>query len=324
MFFKNKSVLVAGGTGLVGIPLVRLLIEQEANVRIASIDDKSRAHPRADFHKVDLTDYDNCLKVCQDMDYVFNLLCIKGSPDAVKKYPATMMRPMILFNTHLFDAARQAKVRGFLYTSSVGVYYPASIYHEDDTDRTPAPPADFAGRAKLFGEWYATAQRVEHNWNITIVRPANVYGPYDNFDSLNATAVPSLIKRALTENPMTVWGDGSPIRDFIHAEDIAMGMLIIAEKNPNQPVNLGSGAGVTIRELVETIVSVLNTKPEIIWDKSKPNGDAKRILNTSRAKELGFEPKIGLRQGIKDTIEWYGSHMNETGKRYDIFNNAHN
>ncbi len=320
MFFKNKNVLIAGGTGMVGIQLAKLLDEQDANLRIASMDDKSRAHPKADFHKVDLTDYDNCLKVCRDMDYVFNLLCAKGSPDTVKKYPATLMRPMILFNTNLFDAAREAKVGGFLYTSSVGVYYPASIYHEDDTECTPPPPVDFAGRAKLFSEWYATALRNEHDWNITIVRPANIYGPYDNFDSVNAMVVPSLIKRALTENPLTVWGDGSPIRDFIHAKDVARGMLFMAEKKPNKPVNLGSGVGVSIRELVETIAFNIEPAPKVVWDTSKPNGDAQRILDTSRAQRLGFGPIISLRQGIRETIEWYKENKNMTENRYDIFN----
>ena len=230
------------------------------------------------------------------------------------------MRPMIFFNTNLFDAARESKVGGFLYTSSVGVYHPAAILNEDDTETKPTPKADHAGRAKLFGEWYAEALRIEHAWNITIVRPANVYGPYDNFDSQNAMVVPSLIKRALTENPMTVWGDGSSIRDFIHAKDVAEGMILLAEKNPSKPVNLGSGTGVKIKKLVETIASVLNTKLEVIWDRSKPNGDTQRILDTSRARGLGFEPKISLEQGIKDTIDWYLSHKDETSKRYDIFN----
>lgn len=320
MFFKNKNVLVAGGTGMVGIQLCKLLFEQGANLRIASMDDKSRAHPKADFWRVDLTNYRNCSRVCQDMDYVFNLLCAKGSPEDIKNYPASIMRPMILFNTHLFDAAREAKVGGFMYTSSVGVYYPAPILNEDDTERTPPPPNDFAGRAKLFGEWYAMALHKEHDWNVTIVRPANIYGHYDNFDSENAMVVPSLIKRALTENPITVWGDGSTIRDFVHAQDVAKGMLLIAEKNPSQPVNIGSGTGVSIKSLVETIVNCLKHKPAIIWDISKFGGDPQRILNISRAQELGFKPQIGLEQGIKNTIEWYLSHQNDTGKRYDIFN----
>jgi len=322
MFFKNKNVLIAGGTGMVGIQLCKLLNERGANLRIASMDDKSRAHPKADFHKVDLTDYENCLLVCRDMDYVFNLLCAKGSPEIVKKYPASIMRPMILFNTHLFDAARQAGVKGFLYTSSVGVYFPSSVYHEEDTERTPSPPNDFAGRAKLFGEWYATALRAEYNWNITIVRPANIYGPYDNFDSLNAMVVPSLIKRALTENPMTVWGDGSAIRDFIHAEDVAKGMMIMAEKSSDKPVNLGSGIGVSIKLLVDTIVNCLDSKPTVVWDTSKSNGDIRRLLDTTRANALGFQPQISLEQGIKTTIDWYREHKNKTDKRYDIFNTA--
>lgn len=320
MFFKNKNVLAAGGTGMVGTQLCKLLYDQGAHIRIASMDDKTRAHPKAEFCQVDLTDYGNCQWVCQDMDYVFNLLCAKGSPETVKNYPASIMRPMVLFNTNLFDAAKEARVGGFLYTSSVGVYYPAPVYYEDDTERTPAPPADFAGRAKLFGEWYATALRIEHGWDVTIVRPANVYGPYDNFDSVNAMVVPSLIKRALTENPMTVWGNGSSVRDFIHAQDVAQGMLFMAEKKPSQPVNLGSGAGISIKELVETIASNVEPAPKVVWDTSKPSGDAQRILSTSRAQELGFKPEIPLKQGIRETIAWYKANRNTSNNRYDIFN----
>lgn len=321
-FWSKKNVLIAGGTGMFGIQVSKLLYERGANIRIASMDDESRAHPNADFWKVDLTDYHNCLSVCRDMDYVFNLLCAKGSPEAVRNYPATLMRPIILFNTHLFDAAIQAKVGGFLYTSSIGVYYPAPFLKEEATEKTPPPPNDFAGRAKLIGEWYAAALRREHNCNITIARPANTYGPYDNFDPINANVVPSLIRRAVesseTHHPLTVGGDGSAIRDFIYVDDMARGLLLVAEKNPDQPINLGSGVGVSIRSLAETIVGCLRDKPEIIWDTSRFSGDSRRVLDISRAEALGFEPKIDLKEGIKKTMDWYKANRRAKDDRYDV------
>ena len=322
MDFKNSKVLVAGGTGLVGIPLVKLLIKLGAKVRIASLDDPSRSHPQAEFLQLDLIDYDNCLNACQGVNYVFNLLCAKGSPGMVKRFPATMMRPMVKFNINLIDAAIQTKVNGFLYTSSVGVYYPAAILNEDDTEKNPPPPNDFAGRAKLYGEWYATAIAIEHNLKVTIVRPSNIYGPYDNFDSVNATVIPSLIKRAVSgENPFVVWGDGSQIRDFIFSEDVARGMILTAEK-AKEPVNLGSGKGVSIKELVNIIVSNINPRPEIVFDTSKPTGDKIRLMDITRARSIGFKPIVTLEKGIKETINWYKENKDKTDNRYDIFDKA--
>lgn len=117
------------------------------------------------------------------------------------------------------------------------------------------------------GELQAEAYKIEYGWDkIAIVRPANVYGPYDNFDPNNAMVISSLIKRALDgENPLTVWGDGSPIRDFIHAKDLARGMLLTIEKGVGQPINLGSGIGVNIKEIVEIIVNSMKIKPKVVW-----------------------------------------------------------
>ena len=174
------------------------------------------------------------------------------------------------------------------------------------------------------GELQAEAYKTEHGWNnITIVRPANVYGPYDNFDSVNAMVVPSLIKRAVSgETPMVVWGDGSSERDFIHAHDVARGILMAVDKAPGTVLNLGSGNGLSIKQLVETIVGQSSTPLKITWDKSKPSGDRKRIMDVSRAKAIGFEAAITIEAGVKAVTKWYSENRNETGKRYDIFDGA--
>lgn len=325
MFFKGKNVLVAGGTGLIGIPLVEMLLAQGAKVRIASLDDPARANPKAEFRRVDLTVLKNCLDVCEGMDYAFNLLCVKGSPAVTATKPASFFTPMILFNTNLMEAAYRSRVGGFLFTSSIGVYPPAEVFYEDDVWKAmPSPNDRFAGWVKRMGELQAEAYRIEHGWkNITIVRPANVYGPNDNFDSINAMVVPTLVKRAVSgENPMVVWGDGSSERDFIHAKDVAAGMVLAAEKAPGQVLNLGSGEGLSIKRLVETIVAQCEVKPKIVWDTSKPSGDRKRRLDTSRARAIGFKPAITIEEGIADVMRWYKENRNQTGKRYDIFNVA--
>ena len=131
------------------------------------------------------------------------------------------------------EAARRCGVDRFLYTSSIGVYSPSEIFHEDDVWNTfPSPNDRFAGWAKRMGELQAEAYAIEYGWErISIVRPANVYGPFDNFDPGSAMVIPSLINRATSgENPLLVWGDGSQIRDFVHADDVARGMLVVVEK----------------------------------------------------------------------------------------------
>jgi len=321
-FYEGKKVLVTGGTGLIGRPLVEKLIDRGAIVRIASLDDPSRAHPEAEFYQVNLTRFDNCLKVCKDMDFVFHLAGIKGSPAMTMKKPASFFVPTILFNTNMMEAAWQNGVERYLFTSTIGVYSPAEIFREDDVWKTfPSENDKFAGWAKRMGELQAEAYKIEYGWDkIAIVRPANVYGPYDNFDPNNAMVIPSLIKRALDgENPLVVWGDGSPVRDFIHADDVAEGMLLALEKGIGKPINLGSGRGVSIKEIVDIIVNNMEKKPKVIWDTSKPTGDKKRLMDISRAKSIGFKPKISIEEGIKGVMKWYMENKDIVNKRYNVF-----
>jgi GDP-L-fucose synthase len=322
-FFKDRTILVTGGTGLIGRPLVEMLIASGAKVKIVSLDDPKRAPNGAEFIQADLREFSNCLRACQDIEIVFNLAGVKGSPAMTAKRPASFYVPTITFNTNMMEAARRCGVARYLYTSSVGVYSPAEVFYEDDVWKTfPSPNDRFAGWAKRMGELQAEAYKIEYAWDkISIVRPANVYGPYDNFDPENAMVIPSLINRALSgENPLTVWGDGSPIRDFIHAKDVARGMMLAIEKGINEPINLGSGAGVTIKEIAEMVAKHVPNGPlPIVWDISKPKGDYKRLMDITRARSYGFMPEISIEQGIKETIEWYVNHSDQGGRRYNAF-----
>ena len=317
--FKNKKVLITGGSGMIGRQLVKLLQKESADVYVADLNEPMDMD-NITFKKVDLTDYSSCLSVCKGMDYVFNLVGIKCSPKVIQERPADIMTPMLQFNTNMMGAAMENDVEWYLYTSTVGVYGEAEIFKEENVWKSfPSKHDWFGGWAKRMGELQAEAYSIQNGKsNVSIVRPANVYGPYDNFDIDNAMVIPSLIRKAHENEFLSVWGDGSPVRDFIYSEDVARGMLHMVKNKVTEPVNLGSGAGVTIKELATTIASELGR--EIKWDVDKPMGDKIRLFNTSRAESYGFKPKMKLEDGIANTVRWFLDNLDIIDKRYNVFN----
>ncbi len=255
-FYFGKRILVTGGTGLIGRPLVEMLVDAGAEVTSVSLDS---AAPNTCRHlQRDLRHYLACVEACQGQQIVFQLAGIKGSPVATKTKPASFFVPTLQFSVNMMEAARLANVEWYLNTSSIGVYAPAEVFHEDQMwEDKPSTHDKFAGWAKRISEMQAEAYSIEYNWNkVTTVRPANVIGKYDSFLDETAMVVPSLIKKALDESqPFVCWGDGSPIRDFVDARDVARGMMILVEKGVTVPVNLGSGIGVSIKELAEKYIS---------------------------------------------------------------------
>ena len=319
--FKNQNVLVTGGTGMIGRQLVDLLVDRGARVHVVSLD-PPRGLPEGVMYKLaDLTDFSACQEVCDGMDYVFNLVGVKGSPKMCKEQPADFMVPMLQFNTNMMEAARRAGVKWYLYTSSVGVYHPAEVFKEDDVWSTfPSDNDRFAGWAKRIGELQAEAYSIQYGWDcVSIVRPANVYGPYDNFDPENAMVIPSLIRKAFENDKLEVWGDGSPIRDFIHSRDVALGMLHMVDNKVTKPVNLGSGEGIAIKQIVDIVVDKCPKDLDVVWQTDKPTGDKKRILDSARAKEVGFQTTISLEEGIQETIEWFEENRSMIDDRHNAF-----
>lgn len=306
---------------MIGRPLVQMLIEAGATVMVVSLDKYIPPDKRDyTFIQRDLRSFDNCIEVCCGQDIVFQLAGIKGSPVATKTKPASFFVPTLQFSTNMMEAARLANVEWYLNTSSVGVYGPAEIFYEDQAwEDKPSTHDKFAGWAKRIGEMQSEAYKIQYGWDkVSIVRPANVYGVWDSFAEDTAMVIPSLIKRAVNgENPLKVWGDGSAVRDFIHVDDVVRGMMLMVEKKVTDPVNLGSGVGVTIKEIAETIASI--TGVSIDWDTSKPNGDAKRLMDMKRAASYGFECKVPLREGLIRTIEWYKENKDAHKDRYNSF-----
>jgi GDP-L-fucose synthase len=251
------------------------------------------------------------------MDYVFSLVGIKASPKACLEQPANIMGPMIQFNTNMLEAAMWANVDWYLYTSTIGVYQPAPILTENDLWQTVPSKNDwYGGWAKRIGEMQIEAFEKQYGSSkCSIVRPANVYGTFDNFDLSSAMVIPSLIRKADENEVLDVWGDGSQIRDFINCKDVARGMLYAVENKITQPINLGSGSGVSIKQIA-VIVSQYFNKP-IQWNPTGVVGDAVRILDMKRANSYGFYPEINIEQGVIETIKWYLNNKNIICKRYN-------
>ena len=316
--FENKNVLVTGGSGMIGRELVTLLQARGARVRVADIKDPDGMND-IEFVRADLRDFSDCKKIVKGMDYVFNLVGIKCSPKVCLERPADIMGPMMQFNTNMLEAAMKEGVDWYLYTSTVGVYQPAEVLVEDDVWQTQPSKNDwFGGWAKRMGELQCQAyERQYGEGRCSIVRPANVYGAYDNFDLESAMVVPSLIRKAFSGNKLSVWGDGSAIRDFIHARDVAEGMIFAVENKITQPMNLGSGEGVTIKKVTEIVAEIAGV--EVEWDTTKPSGDARRVFDMTRANSFGFFPKVSIEDGIRETVSWYLENKNFADAGLDSF-----
>ncbi|CAN2046929.1 GDP-L-fucose synthase [Candidatus Magnetomoraceae bacterium gMMP-1] len=318
-FFYNKNILVTGGTGLIGRQVVNILCNAGAFVKIVSLD-KVDVHPDADHIYGDLIDFNFCKEITKDMDFVFHLAGIKGSIDVTIKKPASHFVPALMFNTNILEACRINKVRKLVYTSSIGAYSSSEIFKESD-DEYGQPMDFFAGWAKRMAEFQIKTYNIQYKLdNFSIVRPCNVYGPGDNFDPENAMVIPSLMYRIYhKEDPVIVWGDGTAIRDFAYSRDIAEGVILaLYHGTDSNFVNLGSGNGYSIKELVDTLNSFLDFNYE--FDRDKPSGFPKRVMDISLARRLiDYNPTTSLLDGLKETWNWYVENQEEYLKKKNYF-----
>jgi GDP-L-fucose synthase len=318
MEIKNKTILITGANGLVGLPTVEKCLARGAS-RVIAVDIKTDnlktiADPRLRIVEADLTYLDICENLFQDVkvDIVLHLAGIKGSPARAKLSPADYLFPMLMFNTNVIKSAFDAKVDWFVYMSSVGVYYPSDVMVEDSVWSTMPSVNDwYPGWTKRMGELSLEALGIQHSWtNWSIIRPANIYGLYDNF-SPDATVIGSNIWKLFNVpgNDITCWGDGSAKRDFVFSEDVAESALQVVEKQVNDVINFGSATATSIKDTIETLVAqyekLTGQTKNIVWDTTKPNGDLIRRLDPDKQIKYGILPQTNLESGIYKTLNHY-------------------
>ena len=304
MKIENKNVLVTGANGMVAYQLIRLLRDRNCNLTLTDLHEKSKVFSDEKYISGDLRSRNFAQSICKNQDIVFSLVGLKASPDECLKKPASHSISMNQFNSNIIESAFNNNVEWFLYTSSIGVYSPAEYFIEDDVWNTSPSHNDwYGGWAKRMGELNVEASMIEYGRNnCSIVRPSNIYGKWDIFND-KSTVVASLIKKGYYNDVLEVWGDGRPIRDFIYSKDVARGMLHMVENKVTEPVNLGSGIEITIKDLAFIICEYFNVG--LSFDDTKPTGDRKRLMSTERAESYGFKPQVSLENGIIRTIKWY-------------------
>ncbi len=312
MFYQNKSVLVAGGTGLMGTHLVQALLDRGAQVR-ATLHQKPAIiqDDRIHYIQCDLTRQEDCQRVVEGIDYVF--LCAANTSGAavMAHNPIAHITPNLLLNSQMLEAACLAKVERLLFVSSTTVY-PAVQYPVKEDEAfvgDPHPSYMGVGWMKRYIEKLCQFYAERYGMKIAIVRPTNAYGPFDKFDFETAHVLPALIRRALEkQDPFEVWGDGSAVRDFIYITDLVDALMAAMEHCADcQPMNVGSGQPVSIREAVEVTLKLTgHSDAKTIFDASKPTTIPIRLVDLSLAKNrINFAPQVSFEEGMRRTIDWY-------------------
>ena len=313
-FYKNKKILVAGGAGFIGSNLVERFLELGVKIRATYHQKRPQIlDDKVEYLKVDLTKKEDCRRAVSCVDLVFMCAANTSGAGVIDKTPLVHVTPNVIMNALMLEAAYEAAVKKFLWISSNAVY-PVTDYPVKEEDMMKGPPFEkYFGVAwmKRFGEilceTYST--KIKNPMKTVVARPANIYGEYDDFEWETSHVVPALIRKAVERHdPLEVWGDGNDIKDLIYVKDFIAGLLLaMAGLDEFQPINVGTGKPVTVKEVLRAILAADGyTNARIVFNASKPTMIPKRLIDVSKAKELlGFEAQTSIEEGIRRTVEWY-------------------
>jgi GDP-L-fucose synthase len=309
--WAEKKICVTGGAGFLGTHLIRELRSKGAqDIFVPKVED------------YDLVDSDAIRRMLADSDpdVIIHLAAHVGGIGANQEKPAEFFYDNLMMGVQLMHQAYERGVEKFVAIGTVCAYpkFTPVPFSEDDLwigypEETNAP----YGLAKKMLLVQSQAYRDQYGYNSIFLLPVNLYGPGDNFNPRSSHVIPALIRKCVEakeagEDHIVVWGDGSPTREFIYVTDAARGIALATEKyNESLPVNLGSGFEISIKDLAEKIARMTGFEGDFVWDTSKPNGQPRRALDTSRAKEkFGFEARVDFDEGLQETIEWYLENRN--------------
>jgi GDP-L-fucose synthase len=306
-FGDHKAILVTGGAGFLGSAVVAKLIQERG------MDPQRVIIPRSS--DCDLRRWENCAKITKGVNVVVHLAGRVGGIGFNRNNAGILFYDNALMGIQLMEAARINGVEKFVAVGTICAYpkFTSVPFREENLwggypEETNAP----YGLAKKMLLVQAQAYREQYGFNAIYLLPVNLYGPGDNFSPESSNVIPALIKKCLDaiesdQDTITVWGTGKASREFLYVEDAAGGIILACERyDEPDPINLGAGFEITIRDLVETIARLTGFSGKIVWDASKPDGQPRRMLDTSRAeKEFGFVAKVPFEEGLRRTIDWY-------------------
>jgi len=307
-FWENKKVVVTGGAGFLGKHLVKNLHKLSPQKVIV---------PK--YPKYDLRKFEDCLKAFQGTDIIIHLAANVGGIGYNKSHPAELFDDNILISVNALRAAKQTGVQKFVGIGTVcsyPKYTPVPFKEENLWDGYPEETNAPYGLAKKMLIVQSMAYRTQYGFNSINILPVNLYGPGDNFNPKSSHVIPSLIRKFVeakknNRNEVVVWGSGKATREFIYVEDASKGILLACEKyNSSDPINLGSGFEISIKELALLISKIVGFKGRLSFDKTKPDGQPRRRLDISKARrKFGFRARTKFKSGLKKTVAWYLSQL---------------
>lgn len=309
MKIRNKRILVTGGAGFLGSFVVKELIKQGAPKRNIFV-------PRS--RDYDLVRLENCRRAVKNQDIVIHLAGKVGGIGLNREKPGELFYDNLMMGVQLIETARQAGVKKFVAVGTVCAYpkfTPVPFAEKALWDGYPEETNAPYGLAKKMLLVQARAYREQYGFSTIYLLPVNLFGPGDNFDPATSHVIPALIRKVAAAKKqkkkfIEVWGTGDASREFLYVQDAARGIVLAAKLYDGaEPVNLGSGQEIKIKDLVKLICKIMDYRGRIRWDKTKPDGQPRRCLDTSRAEKVfGFKAKTNFAAGLRKTIAWFGKH----------------
>jgi GDP-L-fucose synthase len=312
-YFESKNILVTGSAGFIGTNLIDKLVQYRANIT-GTIHEREpqHKHDSVKYIKCDLTKYDDCMNVLKDIDYVFMTAANSSGAEVMETKPLDHLTPNILMNTNMLSAAYENNVKKFCFISSNTVY-PLTDHavKEDDANYEFYDKYYIVGWMKRFTEIMCEmyALKIKKPMPVVIVRPGNIYGPYDKFSWRESKVIAALIRKAIEKkDPFEVWGDGSDIKDFIYVDDFIDALILVFEKSKNfDVINIASGKEVSIKEIIKVVLDKTSYQSASIkYNIDKPTMIPKRLICIDKLTTLtDWCQKTDLDKGIEKTVEWY-------------------